>query len=587
MALVFALLLDGGAELNSRQRIIGSQESLAIGEITLESDGVGRIRAINESQGKYVLEWKHAGDKDWNTATYDRPDRVTATVIASVSLIHSGRYKYRYEIEVAGGQYMSGFFLQSLSTITRPVVQPEVHVGSMSKDIEQFSQGNWISFRTHTNPGATTVFEIESDDPPQIVQCRIRGGDLILRSSAGEIPVELADRRLSYESWPAGFTIGPSSSPNLQTREGRMAYVTQEMDQLIDLGWVTSELGEEYLAVIAQHEEGRSPSIEQRVREDLQAGRVTPEFLALLSYLPVSSPNVASERYFTDEMRSGGRGPEMVLIPAGRFRLGCALIAGCDDLGVREHDVRFEAPFGLSTHEVTRGQFAHFVQTTGYVADGEQVQGCWMWSNGWERDSYRSWNHPAFMQTDDHPVVCVSWEDAVAYAQWLSEETGKVYRLPSDAEWEYAARAGSALIFRYEDDHSDLCKTGNVADRTAQQRFLSWSIVAACFDNYVHTSPVGQFRANDFGVFDMHGNVREWVQDCRNLNYENLPADGSAWVRGDCQVRAQRGFSWADGPQPYFPDIRFSNRHTFVPTFRSLYAGFRVAVDNNAQSQND
>ena len=578
--LVWSLLLDRGAELNPRHRIVGSQESLAVDEITLGSDGVGRIRAIDEHQGKYVLEWKNAGEEDWNTATYDRPDRVTATVIGSVSLTHSGRYKYRYEIQVASGQYLSGFFLQSFSELNRPVMQPEVHVGAMSRDIEQFSQGKWISFRAHRNPGTTTFVEFESDGPPQIVQCRIRGGDLILRSSAGEVPAELADRRVSYESWPMGITIGPSGSPNLQTREGRMGYVTKEMDRLVDLGWLATNLVEEYRSAIAQDHEDIVPSIEERVREDLQAGRVTPEFFALMSYLPFSAPNIAPERFFADELHSGGRGPEMVLIPPGRFQIGCAFIGGCDAGGVPEHDVEFEAPFGLSKYEVTRGQFARFVQSTGYGTEGERDQGCRTWADGWERDSYRTWKHPGFSQTDSHPAVCVSWDDAVAYTQWLSDETGKLYRLPSDAEWEYAARAGSAANFRYEDDQSKLCNTGNVADRTVQQRYLSWSIVADCFDNYVHTAPVGQFRANDFGLSDMHGNVREWVQDCRNLNYENMPPDGSAWMSGDCRVRAQRGFSWAEGPQPYFPDIRFSNRGTLIPTFHSIYTGFRVAVEN-------
>ena len=578
--LVWSLLLDGEAELNLRHRIKGSEESLATEEITLGSDRVGRIRAIDEQQGKYVIEWKDAGEDDWTTATYDRPDRVTATVIASISLTHSGRYKYRYEIQVASGQYLSGFFLQSFSESMVPVVQPAASVGIVSKDIEQFSQGKWISFWSRADPGSTIFFELDSDDPPRIVQCRIRGGDLVLRSSGGEVPAQLSDRRPSYESWPMGFTIGPSDGPNLKTREGRLAYVTKEMGRLVGLGWLASDLVEKYRTAIAQDHKDIVPSIEERVREDLQAGRVTLEFFALMSYLPVSAPNIAPERNFADELRSGERGPEMVLIPPGRFQIGCAFIGGCDARGVPEHDVEFKASFGLSKYEVTRGQFARFVQSTGYVTEGERDQGCWTWADGWERDTYRTWRQPGFSQTDSHPVACVSWEDAVAYTQWLSDETGKLYRLPSDAEWEYAARAGSWANFRYEDDQSKLCNTGNVADRTVQQRYLSWSIVADCFDNYVHTAPVGQFRANDFGLSDMHGNVREWVQDCRNLNYENMHSDGSAWTSGDCRVRAQRGFSWAEGPQPYFPDIRFSNRGTFIPTFHSIYTGFRVALEN-------
>ena len=449
--LVWSLLLDRDAELNPRHRFVGSQESLAIEEAAFGSGGVGRIRAIDEHQGKYAFEWKYAEDENWNTATFDRPDRVTATVIASVSLSHGGRFKYRYEIKVASGQYLSGFFLQSFSKLTRPVVQLNTHVGVMSEDIAQFSQGQWISFRPHAGPGTTIFVELESDGPPQIVQCRIRGGDLALRSSAGEVPAELRDRKPSYESWPMGITIGPSDSPNLQSREGRMAYAAKEMDQLVDLGWLATNLVEEYRSAIAQDHEDIVPSIEQRVREDLRAGRVTPEFFALMSYLPFSAPNIAPERFFADELHSGGKGPEMVLIPPGRFRVGCAYAADCDARGVPEHKVEFEAAFGLSKHEVTRGEFARFVQSTGYAMGGERDKGCWTRADGWERDAYRTWRHPGFGQTDSHPVVCVSWEDAVAYTQWLSDETGKVYRLPSDAEWEYAARAGSLTNLVYDD----------------------------------------------------------------------------------------------------------------------------------------
>lgn len=581
--LMWSLPFGGGAELYPRHRIVGSQESLASEEIALGSGGVGRIRAIDENQGKYVLEWKHAGQEEWNTAGYDRPDRVTATVIASVGLTYSGQYKYSYEIRVAGGQHLSGFFLQTFSELTQPITQPGAYVGEMSTDIEQFSEGRWISFRTPIEPGTTAFFEIESDDPPRIVQCRIRGGELVLRSSAGEVPGELDDRRLSYESWPMGLTIGPSGNPNLQTREGRLAYAAEELDRLKQLGWMAPDLVEEYHSAIAHDQEEKGSSVEDRVREDLKAGRVTTEFFALMSHLPVSAPNVSLERYFADELRSGGRGPEMIWIPPGRFRMGCAFVAGCDARGIAAHKVEFGVPFGLSKHEITRRQFADFVQSAGYATNGGSDEECRMWSDGWERDPYRTWKNPGFSQTDSHPVVCVSWEDAVAYTHWLSDETGKLYRLPSDAEWEYAARAGSLENFRYENDQWELCKAGNVADRTVQQRYSSWSIAADCFDNYVHTAPVGQFRANEIGLFDMQGNVREWVQDCRNANYENMPSDGSAWVQGDCRVRAQRGFSWAEGPQAYFPDVRFSNRHTFIPTFRSIYAGFRVAVDKREQ----
>ena len=448
----------------------------------------------------------------------------------------------------------------------------------------------WTLASEWVNPGDSAFVEFESNEPPQLVNCRIKGGDQIidLRGVGEEIPLELNDRLPEDQRklWPGGVTLGPSDSPSLQTRAGRIAYVTHELERLTQLGWVDAELVDDYRIALAGHGATANGSIEEMVRKDFEDGEVTSEFVALLSFLPLPPPAREPET-FSDALSSGGRGPEMAWIPAGRFRMGCSWSAACNMEGEPERDVEFEAPFGLSKREVTRSEFARFVEATDHRTNGERSQGCRVYAQTWERDLYRNWKSPGFIQTGSHPVVCVSWEDANAYAQWLAEETARPYRLPSEAEWEYAARAGSMEKFGYENHQAGLCATGNTADQTAQVQFPVWRSVVACSDNYVRTAPVSQFLANEFGLYDMFGNVKEWVLDCRNWNFERLPPDGSASTEGDCGVRTMRGSSWASGPQSFLPDIRFSYRDTFIPTFQSTDAGFRVAVDRTDQSAQD
>jgi formylglycine-generating enzyme required for sulfatase activity len=125
-------------------------------------------------------------------------------------------------------------------------------------------------------------------------------------------------------------------------------------------------------------------------------------------------------------------------------------------------------------------------------------------------NSRKNWRNPRFTQTDNHPVVCVSWNDATAYVKWLSQQTGKQYRLPSEAEWEYAARAGTEISRYWGNDLDDACRYANVADKTAKKKFSGWSI-HNCTDGYVYTAPVGSFKSNAFGLYDTVGNVWEWT----------------------------------------------------------------------------
>ena len=226
-----------------------------------------------------------------------------------------------------------------------------------------------------------------------------------------------------------------------------------------------------------------------------------------------------------------------------------------DDDARPQHTVTIARPFYLGKHPVTRGAFAAFASATGF-ADTQ-------------------WQKPGFAQTDQHPVVNVSHNAAVAYAAWLSRETGKDYRLPSEAEWEYAARAGTTTARYWGDGRAEACRYANVADETlrkANKDKADAKRYFACDDGFANTSPVGSFQPNGFGLYDMLGNVWEWVEDCYHANYETAPTDGSAWTCADDSYRAARG--------GYFNTrVEFLNsgfRARFHKTNRGDILGFRV-----------
>jgi formylglycine-generating enzyme required for sulfatase activity len=189
-----------------------------------------------------------------------------------------------------------------------------------------------------------------------------------------------------------------------------------------------------------------------------------------------------------------------------------------------------------------------------------------------------SWRDPGFPQTDRDPVVNVSATDATAYAAWLSRKTGKAYRLPSEAEWEYAARAGATTARFWGDDRdrTAACGYANVADETLRENFFAQpdrDRFFACDDSYAATSPVGKFHRNGFGLYDMLGNVWQWTADCYSNGYSGAPSDGSAWTTGDCDRRVLRGGSWAAIPR----FLRAGTRSRIGTDKRGNDAGFRLA----------
>ena len=185
-----------------------------------------------------------------------------------------------------------------------------------------------------------------------------------------------------------------------------------------------------------------------------------------------------------------------------------------------------------------------------------------------------SWRNAGFEQTDEHPVVNVSWNDAVAFCKWLSRKEGKTYRLPTEAEWEYACRAGTTTRYYSGDDPETLAEVGNVADATFKAKFPDWKYTIKASDGYVFTAPVGKFKPNAFGLYDMHGNAWQWCADWYGEDYYAAsPADdptGPDSVNG----RVLRGSSWLSGPD----STRSARRIRYPPGNRFDFAGFRVAM---------
>ncbi|WP_050987989.1 formylglycine-generating enzyme family protein [Thiothrix nivea] len=280
--------------------------------------------------------------------------------------------------------------------------------------------------------------------------------------------------------------------------------------------------------------------------------------------------------------------PEMVAIKQGCFQMGQSaaekqwLIESAGQkiydefyADERQHKVCVEPGFEIARYEVTVGQFRRFVEATGYRTDAEKnvggEEGCFSWTGkdfGWVGG--RSWRDPGFAQTEQHPVVCVGWNDANAYVGWLGEQTGRDYRLPTEVEWEYAARAMTETTRYWGDDPANqaVCRYENVAD-TASIAKYPFASSFSCNDGYAETSPVGRFSANAYGLHDMLGNVSEWTCSAYTAAYNGSErqcsrGSGSLVVRGGAWY-CWRGF------------VRAASRLRPGPAARGSYVGFRVA----------
>ena len=286
-----------------------------------------------------------------------------------------------------------------------------------------------------------------------------------------------------------------------------------------------------------------------------------------------SQKQLRRDEYATEQAARLPMG-EMVSIPGGTFQMGDLSGEG-QEWGKPVRSVMVPA-FKLGKHEVTVGQFRSFVEATGYRTDAERNadgnEGCYIFiGDNWTPG--RSWRSPGYSVGDDQPVVCVSWNDAQAFIEWLNGETGGSYRLPTESEWEYAVRAGTTTKYHFGNDESRLCRYGNFADRSTNFDWRNES----CSDGVgERTATVGRYQPNSYGLYDMHGNVWEWVGDCWNESYSGAPSNGSAWENGDCNQRVLRGGSW--GIPPAY--LRSAFRLTNDRAGRANDLGFRLAQDN-------
>lgn len=242
--------------------------------------------------------------------------------------------------------------------------------------------------------------------------------------------------------------------------------------------------------------------------------------------------------------RSAGK--DFVSIRTGYFMMGDHEKDPLD-FAIPVHKVHVKA-FYLARYEVTVAEFRQFVEATGYITDAERerrgggVDGCL------PGRPETNWRNPGFTQTDRHPVVCVSTSDARAYILWLNKKTGKRYRLPTEAEWEYAARAGSTAKYSFGRRGADWCLHVNAADQSYKNAFPNEKYGYACDDGHAYTAPVGSYPANKWGLHDMYGNVWEMTGDCWHDSYKGAPADGSAWLEDDCDTGVIRGSGWDGNP---------------------------------------
>ena len=269
-------------------------------------------------------------------------------------------------------------------------------------------------------------------------------------------------------------------------------------------------------------------------------------------------PGAGKTEWFQDHLL----GPEMVVIPAGQFVMGSPPgEEGRSDPEGPQHQVTIGAPFALGRFAVTLQEFSAFVEAEAHAMPDEMYT---YEQEKWEVRKGRSFRNPGFLQTARHPVVGVSWDDSVAYCKWLSRATGKDYRLASEAEWEFACRAGSSTPFWWGSSIStdDANYDGNYTyggGKKGQYRKA--------------TVPVESFKPNPWGLYQVHGNVWEWCADPWHENYRGAPEDGSVWQGGNTSLRVLRGGSWSDIPR----NLRAAFRNRYTTDDRDNSIGFRLA----------
>ncbi|WP_324080909.1 formylglycine-generating enzyme family protein [Geomonas sp.] len=263
-------------------------------------------------------------------------------------------------------------------------------------------------------------------------------------------------------------------------------------------------------------------------------------------------------------------GMRFVGIKGGCYQMGDTFGEGARD-EKPAHEVCVQ-DFALAQHDVTVGEFRRFVRSTGYLTEAEKGGGCAFWGGeSWLYDAKRTWMNPGFEQDDRHPVVCVSWNDATAFIAWLEKSSGRHYRLPTEAEWEYAARTGGKQE-RYAgfSEDEELGRHANFCDSNCDFRWKR----AGQDDHYRNTSPVGSYQPNGLGLYDMSGNVWQWLSDYYERGFYREPVGLNPKGPAAGEKHVLRGGSWTS--KPYY--LRATNRFRSLPLYRVYDTGFRLAI---------
>ena len=277
--------------------------------------------------------------------------------------------------------------------------------------------------------------------------------------------------------------------------------------------------------------------------------------ISLISLLGAGCSTLPGKSYkeletFQDKLSSGGFGPVLIVVPAGQFTMGTS--SDNDAVFSSEqpkHQVFIHKSFAIAKFELTFREYDIFVKSTGYEKPSDLGWGTKHWGRG------------------KTPVFNVSWDDAQKYLAWLSSQTGASYRLPTEAEWEYGARAGTATPF-----HTGACINAEQANFHDKEQYKKCEPTGTYRGKVIET---GSFPPNAWGIHDMHGNVWEWIQDCWHDNYENAPANGFAWLdedNGNCKRRVLRGGSWSGRAT----ELRSAARTGNLSDQKSIFIGFRV-----------
>jgi formylglycine-generating enzyme required for sulfatase activity len=289
---------------------------------------------------------------------------------------------------------------------------------------------------------------------------------------------------------------------------------------------------------------------------------------------PVSVNQLVPGQEWHDALGDGSPAPTMIVVAGGSFRMGRDDDADEFRSERPEHGVTIARALAVAQTETTVAAFRRFIEHSGYRIPA----GCWHHSaeQEWLLAESASWEAPGYEQTEDYPVSCLNWQDAAAYAAWLSEQTGALYRLPSEAEFEYFNRAGATGEYAYGVvQTARLCDLVNGADRTGGMPYAN-----QCEDGYTHASPVGRFAANRFGLYDTTGNLWELTADCWSPDFAGgwrtfftkPPVDGSAWTWAFCRLHTIRGGSFLSSVD----NLRVTRREPDGGRLRLNRTGFRL-----------